>query len=428
MQPILLPMFRPPRSVWAAADDQLARALGRTMVMRIDGKDYEVDPALLSQAESYRTLAICEAVVEACVQWTLERNSFTPHGLDQAFHDNLHFNGDALYKLKVQQQSQAHEDQVERALEGGLLQQGTDLTRHMTMLAQAGGVRDLFFTTSEDWRSSYRIELSLREITVKARNPILRQRMNMMGITDAMLLDATKLCEALHKAREEARKDVAEDGQLRTLLRYGRMLCLGDITMLSVTARAVLSPDRWEPFQLNRLLNLPRRTREQAPADPEADPAPVPPRPAQPAGPSAGPAPGGPGTGPTPGQPAPGQPAPGWPTPAPATGGTGPAGPDRIQPSPDAPRPPMPQPQPQPQPVIQPGTTPLRAGMILRVMQGLNGVWMAEVVQPDLSLSWVPMEQPPGQPQPVPVREPAPRAGTEKEKPKPKTTTRSGRR
>jgi hypothetical protein len=69
--------------------------------------------------------------------------------------------------------------------------------------------------------------------------------------------------------------------------------------------------------------------------------------------------------------------------------------------------------------------------MILRVMQGLNGVWMAEVVQPDLSVSWVPMEQPPGAPPPapVPVHEPAPRAGTPaKETPKPKTTTRRGRR
>src|SRR5262249_48650409 len=159
--------------------------------------------------------------------------------------------------------------ETERWAEGttSAQEQARELLRELARTAQPAGVRDEFRFQAADLQSFTGVRDALMEARARVQVPKFRAALIARGMRGPRLGELDALSEALFDERCAQLLWQGQQADTTGALPVLKAMALGDLTLLSQTAKAQLTPERAERYQIGRLLGTaPRDRREDPPA------------------------------------------------------------------------------------------------------------------------------------------------------------------
>lgn len=262
------------------------------LLVEIRGKEHGVAADLVSRAAALTMDALFTGGMLAAGLHRRDVERFTAAGFDEAWGDAYKGHLTGMMRLWHEERETGFLAETERWAEGGQSAQerARELLREIARTAQPAGVRDELRFQAADLQSFTGVRDALLEARARVQVPKFRAALLTRGLSEARLQELEALGEELFEERCAQLLWQGQQADTGGALPVLKAMALGDLTLLSQTARALLSPDRAERYQLGRLLGTaPRERREDPPAPDAPTPAGGVPGPA--AGPAVGPGP-----------------------------------------------------------------------------------------------------------------------------------------
>ncbi|MDW8280372.1 MAG: hypothetical protein RMK29_01590 [Myxococcales bacterium] len=270
---IEVPDWLPLGCLIPADSEAFARAQGAVVGLVLGQKRYLLLESALRRADSYSVDRVYQAGLELLALVEHHGEALARCGLDRAWRRAFRHNLERLYRMWQGEESARFRADIDRRLEATQLERAHEVVSRFLHYVQAAGLRSWFDSLHSERQGLAGMQRALLEITSKTENPLVRRAILAAGVTEEMLAEMTELGEALHRARFEQARAAAAAAVDTAPLRAAKGVLVAEISRVSALARAELPESRWEPFQVGRLLDLPRPSRrEEEPPPKDASP------------------------------------------------------------------------------------------------------------------------------------------------------------
>jgi hypothetical protein len=271
--------LRPLLCLFPPEDQAIAAQQGPLCTIVLDGAIYYLPAAVGDRADGISFDRIYQAGLDLLAVLPADREVLSCFGMTKQWEEDFRFNLNAAYDLWRAQTKARNLAEMERALGQGLMDKVQAQLRWGIGLARSAGLGWAFDMVAADRQSLPGLRLAVIDFNDRAESPEVRRRLLQAGATEEQLQELSRLEGELRQERESRAVEAAAARLESEPLRVGKRLLLGDLSIVANRARTALPPERWEAYQIGRLLGLSPRPaeKEREPGD-EDGPVPAPPR------------------------------------------------------------------------------------------------------------------------------------------------------